>query len=226
MDERDIESSLANCESELAAGRAPNVKTHGFWRSVAAIKKRPELVARYADRVARIDRAVFVDRVKLRFPAMLGVALLSLGCVVGLLILWFAPGLDHPLRELAVLVGMGALLVCTHNLAHFVVGTIAGIRFTDWFMDLPKRPQPGLKIEYGSYLRAPARSRAWMHAAGAIVTKVVPFAVLLYALAVGCDLWAIAVLLALGIVQIVTDLAWSVKASDWKKFRREMKLAR
>jgi len=226
MDERDIESSLANCESELAAGRAPNVKTHGFWRSVAAIKKRPELVARYADRVARIDRAVFVDRVKLRFPAMLGVALLSLGCVVGLLILWFAPGLDHPLRELAVLVGMGALLVCTHNLAHFVVGTIAGIHFTDWFMDLPKRPQPGLKIEYGSYLRAPARSRAWMHAAGAIVTKVVPFAVLLYALAVGCDLWAIAVLLALGIVQIVTDLAWSVKASDWKKFRREMKLAR
>ena len=226
MDERDIESSLANCESELAAGRAPNVKTHGFWRSVAAIKKRPELVARYADRVARIDRAVFVDRVKLRFPAMLGVALLSLGCVVGLLILWFAPGLDHPLRELAVLVGMGALLVCTHNLAHFVVGTIAGIRFTDWFMDLPKRPQPGLKIDYASYLRAPARSRAWMHAAGAIVTKVVPFAVLLYALAVGCDLWAIVVLLALGIVQIVTDLAWSVKASDWKKFRREMKLAR
>jgi len=226
MDERDIESSLANCESELAAGRAPNVKTHGFWRSVAAIKKRPELVARYADRVARIDRAVFVDRVKLRFPAMLGVALLSLGCVVGLLILWFAPGLDHPLRELAVLVGMGALLVCTHNLAHFVVGTIAGIRFTDWFMDLPKRPQPGLKIDYASYLRAPARSRAWMHAAGAIVTKLVPFAVILYAAAIGCDGWAILVLLALGIVQIVTDLAWSVKASDWKKFRREMKLAR
>jgi hypothetical protein len=226
VEERDIESSLASCESELAAGRAPDVKTHGFWRSVAAVKKRPDLVARYADRIARIDRAVFVDRVKVRFPAMVGVALLSLGSVVGLLILWFAAGQGHPLRELAVLVGMGALLVCTHNLAHFVVGTIAGIRFTDWFMDLPKRPQPGLKIDYATYLRAPARSRAWMHAAGALVTKLVPFAVIPYAGAIGCDLWVAVVLLALGVAQIVTDLAWSVKASDWKKFRREMKLAR
>lgn len=226
MDERDIESSLANCESELAAGRAPNVATHGFWKTVAAVKRRPDLVARYADRIARIDRAVFVDRVKLRFPAMLGVALLSVGSLVGLFILWLAAGFSHPLRELAVLVGMGALLVCTHNLAHFVVGAISGIRFTDWFMDLPKRPQPGLKIDYASYLRAPARSRAWMHAAGAIVTKIVPFAVLVYALTIGCDIWAIVVLLVLGIVQIVTDLAWSVKASDWKKYRREMKIAR
>jgi hypothetical protein len=164
--------------------------------------------------------------VKVRFPAMVGVALLSLGSVVGLVILWLAAGQGHPLRELAVLVGMGALLVCTHNLAHFVVGAVAGIRFTDWFMDLPKRPQPGLKIDYASYLRAPARSRAWMHAAGAVVTKLVPFAVIPYAGAIGCDLWVAVVLLALGIMQIVTDLAWSVKASDWKKFRREMKLAR
>ena len=225
MDERDIESSLANCESELAAGRAPNVATHGFWKAVAGVKRQPELVERYADRVARIDRAVFVDRVKVRFPAMAGVALLSVGTLVGLAILWLAAGFDHPMRELAVLVGMGALLVCTHNLAHFVVGTMTGIRFTDWFMDLPKRPQPGLKIDYATYLRAPARSRAWMHASGAIVTKLVPFAVIPYAAAIGCDLWAIVVLLVLGVAQIVTDLAWSVKASDWKKFRREMKVA-
>ena len=108
MDERDIESSLANCESELAAGRAPNVETHGFWRSVAAVKRRPDLVARYADRIARIDRAVFVHRVKLRFPAMLGVALLAAGSLVGLVILSIAKGFDHPLRELAVLVGIVA----------------------------------------------------------------------------------------------------------------------
>jgi len=226
VDERDIESSLANCESELAAGRAPNVATHGFWKAVAGVKRRPDLVARYADRIARIDRAVFVDRVKLRFPAMRGVAVLAAGSLIGLVILRVAAGFDHPLRELAVLVGMGALLVCTHNLAHFVVGTIAGIRFTDWFIDLPKRPQPGLKIDYASYLRAPARSRAWMHASGAIVTKLVPFVVIPYAAAIGCDAWTILVLLVLGIVQIVTDLAWSVKASDWKKFRREMKIAR
>jgi len=226
VDQRDIETSLAQCESELAAGRAPDVRTHGFWRAVTGVKRDPQLVARYADRVARIDRAVFIERVKVRFSAMVGVVVLSVGSLVGFFILWIAAGFDHPLRELAMLVGMGALLVCTHNLAHFVVGTIAGIRFTEWFMDLPRRPQPGLKIDYASYLRAPARSRAWMHASGAIVTKIVPFAVIPYAAAIGSDAWAILVLLALGVVQIVTDLAWSVKASDWKKFRREMRLAR
>ena len=217
---------LRRCEDEIASARRPDLRVIGFWKAVAAVKRRPDLVALYADRVARIDRAVFIHRVKLRFPAMLGVALLGAGSLIGLVILRVAAGFDHPLRELAVLVGMGALLVCTHNLAHFVVGTIAGIRFTDWFIDLPKRPQPGLKIDYASYLRAPARSRAWMHAAGAIVTKLVPFVVIPYAAAIGCDAWAIALLLVLGVVQVVTDVVWSVKASDWKKFRREMRLAR
>jgi hypothetical protein len=226
VDERDIESVLKRCEDEIASGRRPDLRLIGFWRAVASVKRRPDLVARYADRVGRIDRAVFLDRVKVRFPAMLGVALLAVGSLVGLIMLWLAAGFDHPLRELALLVGMGALLICTHNLAHFVVGSLVGIQFTDWFMDLPKRPQPGLKIDYAGYLRAPARSRAWMHASGAIVTKLVPFAVIPYAAAISCDAWVTLVLLALGVVQIVTDLAWSVKASDWKKFRREMKLAR
>jgi len=116
--------------------------------------------------------------------------------------------------------------VCTHGLAHFVVGAAVGIRFTDWFIDLPKRPQPGLKVDYASYLRASPRQRAWMHAAGAIATKVVPFLVIPYALAIGTDLWVVLALLALGVVQVVFDVLYSVRASDWKKFRREMRLAR
>jgi hypothetical protein len=110
--------------------------------------------------------------------------------------------------------------------AHVAVGTIVGIDFTDWFVDLPKRPQPGFKIDYASYLRASPRQRAWMHAAGAVATKLVPFLVMPYALAIGAETWAILALLALGVVQILFDLLYSVKASDWKKFRREMRLAR
>jgi hypothetical protein len=83
-----------------------------------------------------------------------------------------------------------------------------------------------LKLDYATYLRASAAHRAWMHAAGAIVSKIVPFAVVPYAIAVGADAWAVALLLAVGVVSIVTDVFWSVKASDWKKFRRERRLAR
>lgn len=226
MDERGIETTLAAVERELDAGRAPDLRGLGFWRAVAAVKRRPELVERFAERIARIDHAAFARSVRLRTDAAVGIVLLFLGVAVGLLVLGVAAAFGHPFREIAVLVGMGALDTATHGLAHFVVGTAVGIRYTDWFVDLPKKPQPGLKIDYASYLRASPAGRAWMHASGAIVTKLVPFLVVPYALAIGCDGWAVAVLLAIGLLQIASDALLSVKASDWKKFRREMSYAR
>jgi hypothetical protein len=226
VDETAVANALASCERELQAGRMPDLRALGFWRAVAAVKRHPELVDRYATRIATIDRAAFRRRVRLAFPVALGVILLDLGLFGGLLLLGIATLVDHPWREIVVLVATGALDVTTHGLAHLAVGTLMGIDFTDWFADLPKRPQPGFKIDYASYLRASPRQRAWMHAAGAIATKLTPFLVIPYAVAIGTETWAVLVLLALGVVQIVTDLLFSVKASDWKKFRREMRLAR
>jgi hypothetical protein len=164
--------------------------------------------------------------VRLAFPVTFGVIALDVGLFGGLLLLAIAIGADHPWRELLVLAGAGALDVATHGLAHLAVGTFGGIGFTDWFVDLPRKPQPGFKIDYASYLRASPRQRAWMHAAGAIATKLTPFLVIPYAVAIGTDTWAVVVLLVLGVVQILTDVLYSVRASDWKKFRREMRLAR
>ncbi|TMC32017.1 MAG: hypothetical protein E6J24_14855 [Chloroflexi bacterium] len=226
MDDGEIDRILSRCEHQLGSGRVPDLRAEGFWRAVAAIKRRADLVGRYADRAADIDLAAFRARVAIRMSAAGGIALLVLGTLFGLVVLWLAAAFQHPTRELLVLIGMGAMLVCTHDLAHFVVGSISGIRFTDWFIDLPRVPYPGLKIDYGSYLRVPPATRAWMHASGAIVSKVVPFLVLLYAVSIACDAWAVIVLAAIGIVSIVTDVLFSVKASDWKRYAREMRLAR
>ncbi len=226
MDERSIDSTLAACERDLARDATPDLRETGFWRAVAAVKRRPALVATYADRIARIDRGTFARKVRLRAPAPLGVAALVVGLAFGIAALLGASAFDPPLREIVLLIGFGALDVTTHGLAHFLVGAAVGIHFTDWFVDLPKRPQPGLKVDYASYLRTPARSRAWMHASGAIATKLTPFLVVAYAIATGVDGWAIGLVLAVGILQIVSDVLFSVRASDWKKFRREMRLAR
>jgi hypothetical protein len=226
MDARGIEQVLDESERLLRTGAAIDLRTLGFWRAVAATKREPKYLSRYADRIGAIDTAAFRRRVPLRFPAAVGVTLMTLGTLFGLVVLWLAAAFQPPAREIAVLVGMGALLVCTHGLAHVVVGRAAGMRFTDWFADVPRRPQPGFKVDYATYLRAPARARAWMHASGAIVTKLVPFIVALYAASVRADAWVIALLVVVGVVQIATDALWSVRASDWKKFRREMKLAR
>jgi hypothetical protein len=226
VDETTVARTLATCEQQLQADGTPDLRALGFWRAVAAVKRSPALVDRYAARIAAIDRAVFRRRVRLVFPVSLGVIALDIGLFGGLLLLGLAIGAGHPWREILVLVAAGALDATTHGLAHLAVGTFMGIDFTDWFVDIPKRPQPGFKIDYASYLRAAPRQRAWMHAAGAIATKVTPFLVVPYAAAIGTDTWALLVLLALGVIQIVTDVLISVRSSDWKKFRREMRLAR
>jgi hypothetical protein len=65
-----------------------------------------------------------------------------------------------------------------------------------------------------------------MHAAGAITTKLTPFLILPYALAIDADIWVVGLLLAVGVGQVVSDIVYSTKKSDWKKFRREVRLAR
>ncbi len=223
MDGSQIERTLAACEQALAGAGTPDLRALGFWRAVAAVKRRGDLVERYAARIAAIDRRAFRRQVPLAFSVTLGVIVLDVALFGGLLLLAVAIGVPHPWRELLVLAATGALDVATHGLAHLAVGTFAGIGFTDWFIKLPL--PPGFKVDYASYLRAPPRQRAWMHAAGAIATKLTPFLVIPYAVAIGTEMWAVLAILALGIIQIVTDVLYSVKASDWKKFRREMRLA-
>ena len=64
--------------------------------------------------------------------------------------------------------------VSLHSPTHWAVGRAIGIDFTDYFIGGPPPPRPGLKSDYATYLRADPDSRAWMHASGAIMTKVAP----------------------------------------------------
>jgi hypothetical protein len=65
-----------------------------------------------------------------------------------------------------------------------------------------------------------------MHASGAIATKLAPFVALALYPLTDAPAWAAWAVLALGIVQIVTDVLLSTKSSDWKKFNRERRAAR
>jgi hypothetical protein len=236
MDATDIERTLTACEAALARPGKVDLGALGFWKAVSAAKRDPTLAAQYARRIAGIDRGSFERQVRLRFPAALGVIVDVAGTAVGigLIALTLVPSVPgsapvwaySPWRELVFLAGMGAIIGTSHTLAHWLVGALIGIRFTHWFSVPPLRPQPGFKTDYASYLRAPAAARAWMHASGAIVTKVVPFAVYPFALSAGLEPWAIWLILAVGVIQLITDVTLSTRASDWKRFRREMRFAR
>ena len=221
MERQEVEEALSAAQQAVAAGGS--LAGTGFWKAVAIVKRHPGLVDRYASRIAEIDRRAFEGWALFTLGAAMGTALMVLATLVGVALVIWSHGLPDPWNGLVLLgAGGGILVATTHGLGHLVVGRLAGIRFTHWFIGSLSRPQPGVKVDYRTYLRASPRSRAWMHASGALVTKLVPFVILLLALSSDFPSWAGWLLAAQGVLQVVTDAVWSVKLSDWKKFRREM----
>ena len=223
MERAEIERRLD--EAEKAVKEGSGLSGTGFWSAVGAVKRDPALADAYRERIATIDRAAFERWALFVVPAGVGTVLMVVGTLVGLGFVLAAYGASQLWAGLFLLVGTGITLVTTHGLAHLVVGSAVGMRFTHWFVGTLSRPQPGVKVDYATYLATPARARAWMHASGALVTKAIPFFALGPALVIGVPGWVTALLVVVGIVQIATDVLWSTKASDWKKFRREMRYA-
>lgn len=225
MQPDEIERVLNRSEEAIADHRFEEVSGLGFWRAVAAVKRDPALIDAHADRIGLVDQALYRDWAPFTLGIRLGTTAMLMVVVGGLALVGAAYRLDSPWNGLSFLAGLGALLVATHGLGHLVVGRATGIRFTAWFIKYD-RPQPGVKTDYASYLRTPARSRAWMHASGALVTKAMPFLLLPAALIAGIPGWAVIALFAIGGLQILTDVVWSVRSSDWKKYKREMRIAK
>ena len=215
----DITAALDLAQERLDQGAG--LRGTGFWRAVAAVKASPDLVERFADRIAEIDRNAFERWALLTIPIGVGTALAVLATIVGLVVIGVGYGFDAPGNGLALVLGTGILIVATHGLGHLAVGAISGITFTHWFVGTLGRPQPGVKVDYATYLRTPAAGRARMHAAGAVVTKALPFLLLGAAWGMEAPAWAWWVLTLIGVVSVVTDVLWSTKKSDWKKYLRE-----
>ena len=225
-DRAEIGAELDRIEAAISAGNN-DLSTLGFWKLVKQVKLDRRLVDEHAEQIGRIDTAAFRAGVKLRAPVWIGNALLMLGTAVGALAVGAAFVWQTPAWKGLALIAAGVIWsVSVHSPTHWLVGYMVGIRWTDCFLGGPPPPRPGLKSDYGTYLRADPDSRAWMHASGAIATKLAPFVALGFWPASNAPWWAAAVLAGLGVLQIATDIAFSTKSSDWKKFLREKAIAR
>ena len=218
--------ALDRIEAAVEGGDT-DLRALGLWPIVARVKPDRILVDRYADQIGRIDTKAFRTGVRLRAPVWLGNALLFAGVATGLAAAIVARSTAPSGLAGTLLLAAGVIWsVAVHCPAHWAVGRLASIRFTDYFLGGPPPPRPGLKTDYASYLRADPMSRAWMHASGAIATKLAPFVALAFWPGSGARWWSAAGLIALGLIQIATDVTLSVKVSDWKKFSRERAVAR
>lgn len=222
----DLSGDLDRIEAAVQAGNT-DLKVLGFWRIVARVKPDRMLVDRYADQIGRIDTAAFRLGVKHRVPVWAGNALLLVATLAGLTAAIVARTVSSSTLSGLLLLGAGAVwTVSLHSPTHWAVGRAIGIGFTDYFLGGPPPPRPGLKSDYATYLRADPESRAWMHASGAIMTKLAPLLALAFWPGSGAPWWSAAGLGVMCIASIATDVAFSVKVSDWKKFRRERAVAR
>jgi hypothetical protein len=224
--EQDLSAELDRIERAVDDG-STDLGELGFWRLVKRVKLSSGAVERYAEQIGRIDTKAFRHGVSRRYPVWLGNVLLVAGVLAGVGAVIVALKVSSSfLSGLALVAAGGLWAVALHDLAHWAVGRLFGMRFTDYFIGGPPPPRPGLKTDYASYLRVPAERRAWMHASGALATKVAPFLPLLVWSTAGAPVWSAIVLLAIGAVQIVTDVVFSVRSSDWKRFLRERAVAR
>ena len=222
----DLAPELDRIEAAVNGGDA-DLKSLGFWRIVARVKADPALVDHYADQIGRIDTAAFHRRIRRRAPVWVGNGLLLVATVAGLAAAIVAHAASSTTLSGLLLLGAGAVwTVSLHSPTHWVVGRLVGIGFTDYFIGGPPPPRPGLKSDYATYLRTDPGSRAWMHASGAIATKIAPLLALAFWPGSGAPWWSAAGLLAICLLSIATDVAFSVKTSDWKKFRRERAVAK
>jgi hypothetical protein len=213
-------------EAAVDAGES-DLRALGFWRLLAKVKAEQALAAHWAEQAGRIDRKAFEAGVRFRLPVWLGNLLLLLGIAAGGVAVAIALSTDSP--ELAGWALVFAALdwsASFHTPAHWVVGRMVGMRFLAYYVHDLIPPVPGLKIDYETYLRTPPEARAWMHASGAIASKVGPFLALVFWPASGAPAWAAWVILGYGVLIIATDVFISTRKSDWKRFRREMRISR
>jgi hypothetical protein len=221
-----FEGAFQRIEAAVDAGDT-DLSRLGFWKVLRTVKADQTLSNRWAEQAGRIDRKAFEERMKLRFSVAFGNAVLVAGAIFGAAAVVLAIRTPNRLvAGLALIFAAVAWSVSLHDLAHWAVGRTVGIRFIYYFLGGPFPPRPGLKTDYATYLRTAPDRRAWMHASGALVTKIAPFVAMAFWWMTDAPGWSAWAVLAIGVFQIVTDVLFSTKSSDWKKVKRERAVAR
>ncbi len=199
----------------------------GFWRLLARVKADPALSAHWAEQAGRIDRKAFEARFSVRFPVWFGNLVLLLGVAAGVVAIGIALATDDEvLAGLALIFAALDWSVALHGLGHWSVGRLVRMRFLAYVFRHLVPPVPGLKVDYASYLGTSPGARAWMHASGAIASKLAPFVVLAFWAASPAPAWTAWAIAGYGALLILIDVFISTRKSDWKRVRRELRVAR
>ena len=191
-----------------------NFDGKAFWGIINQVKKDKINDDELLKLIAGISQKRFGEKVSFTLGVPLG-NLLELAVTVAAVILAFQVNSDWMLYISALV-----LMTTLHPLSHYITGSLLGIRFTHYYLDGPALVEPTLKIDYFSYLKAPAHARAFMHASGVVGTVAAPLIAAGIALGKGASA-AATYLFILFIGLIVFELLTSTRIGDLMRAKRE-----
>ncbi|MEM4302182.1 MAG: hypothetical protein QXF36_02135 [Candidatus Caldarchaeum sp.] len=159
-----------------------------------------------------------------------------LGTAAAYILLWLQPLQIPGGRLVTGLISFLLLWFFTHDLAHYVVGKLAGIRFSNYYIGLSNivrlniLPKPfktlpvalGIKIDRAN-TRASPRGYAAMYAAGPIASMLFPLTVPIIMLSSNPNSLAAQILLLIAIANIIFTSIFSPKAGCIAKARKALR---
>ncbi len=185
-----------------------------FWGIVDQVKRDKIKDDELLGLIAGISQKRFRKEVSFTLSIQFG-NLLELALTIAAIVLAFLVNSDWMLYISALV-----LLTTLHPLSHYLTGTLLGIKFVRYYLNGPAKFEPTLKIDYFSYLKASAKSRALMHASGVIGTLIGPLVATAIAASKGASGVAFN-LLILFLLLIVFELLTSTKTGDLMRAKRE-----
>lgn len=171
---------------------------------------------------------------RLRIPTGIGNAVEMLGIILAFYLLLSTPyAPSTSLRFLLYLISLGCFVFFPHGLAHYVTGSLVGVRFKYYFLTrssvsklkLPflstlanQFPMLALKVDPESLRSASSGKRATMFVSGAAASMILPFIVPVASIG-RVSVLVSGVLFLVAAANAAFDLYYSPKAGDISRSR-------
>jgi hypothetical protein len=172
-------------------------------------------------------------RIPLRFGNMIGLV----SCCFAFGLIYCAPNLSMvSMRFLVYLIAICCLIFGPHCLAHYIVGSLMGVRFKCYLvrrstiekLGIPlvsdiasKLPVLSLQIDHASLAVVSEKGKTAMYASGALCSAILPFVVVFSSLNEGSLLSLSLFFCCFG--NLLFEFYYSPKAGDFSRIRRSVK---
>ncbi|HLI46957.1 MAG TPA: hypothetical protein VKU94_07175 [Geobacterales bacterium] len=227
-----IQEKIEEIEREVKKGNFA-LRRLGFWDIIDQAKKDKEIALKYGRKLSEINRYVFEQKWRHRYPPILGIVSMT---IISLITIAFFPlsATDKLYLSIYFPIASFILSASLHPVIQYAIGRSLGVKFLYFYLRgiyiFSRRAkdkfhiEPALKVDYESHLMVGPLKRAIVHVSGAILTIIVVFFFFWLSLTYNTYIWSQAICGGLAFSYLLTEIIYSPKYAAWKHFLEEFKI--